>query len=288
VFDFIQLFDSTMTRCQVKFTALVISFAPLYSWAFSGSKFPSSCGLHRNKFNSHRRDVDPCSSSFALSMNFFTDFVTGGALEAESSLPYSPALCPITSISDKVRSFAVKERAISFTGEDFDVFDAENNEPFMRVRGAMLHLPGKDKMRIRSSESDEEVAVLDRVLMAVTPTYDIYRGGAEKIGWIEKEMVAVTESFDVFMEGKGGIGPFKPPPAYRISGDFLERNFVMKNGQGQIVAKVMKDGLIQFDSFNHYQVQVAPGMDAILVLACACAIDEEFDEEHKAKKEQES
>ena len=60
----------------------------------------------------------------------------------------------------------------------------------------------------------------------------------------------------------------------------------MKNEKGEVVAKVTKDQLIEFDAFNHYQVQVAPGMDAVLVLACLCAIDEEFDEEHKAKKEQ--
>jgi uncharacterized protein YxjI len=60
----------------------------------------------------------------------------------------------------------------------------------------------------------------------------------------------------------------------------------MKNAEGQVVAKVQKDGLIQFDAFNHYQVQVAPGMDALLVLACACAIDEEFDEEHAKKRKE--
>ena len=228
------------------------------------------------------------SSSSSLMMNFLTDMLTGGALEPESNLPYSPPLCGTDSICGDVRTFAVRERAISFTGEDFDVFDADNNQPFVRVRGAMLHLPGKDKMRIRSEANGEETVVLDRKLIAVTPTYDIYRGDGEKIGWIEKEIVALTETFDIYMEGQGGIGPFKPPPAYQISGDFLERNFVMKNNQGQVVAKVMKDGLIQFDSFNHYQVQVGPGMDAMLVLACTCAIDEEFDEEHKEKKRKEA
>jgi uncharacterized protein YxjI len=181
---------------------------------------------------------------------------------------------------------------LMFTGEDFDIFDITDNKetPYANVRGALLHLPGKDKMRIKSVTEghDEEVAVLDRVLMAVTPTYDIYRGGmgAEKIGWIEKKPVALTDTFDVYMEGKGGFGVtglFKPPPAYEFTGDFLDRNFVMKNAQGHVVAKVVKDGLIQFDAFNHYQVHVGPGMDAMMVLACACAIDEEFDEEHKKK-----
>jgi len=145
-------------------------------------------------------------------------------------------------------------------------------------------------MRIHDHESGEEVAVLDRKLIAATPTYDIYRGGmnAEKIGWIEKKLIALTDTFDVYMEGKGGFGVtglFKPDPAYRISGDFLDRNFVMKTGEtGEVVAKVQMDGWIQFDAFNHYQVQVAPGMDACLVLAVTAAIDEEFDEEHKERK----
>ena len=42
--------------------------------------------------------------------------------------------------------------------------------------------------------------------------------------------------------------------------------------------------MFQFDEFNHYQVQVASGMDAYLVIAVTCAIDEEFDEEHKERE----
>lgn len=225
-------------------------------------------------------------------MNFISDIgdmLTGGKLGEETNLPYSPPFCETNSISDEIRTYAIQERALSFTGEDFDVFCTGINEPFVTVRGAMLHLPGKDKMRLRSVMGcDEEVIVLDRVLMAASPTYDIYRGGmgAEKVAWIEKEIVAMTDTFDVYLEGSG-IGPFKKPPVYKITGDFIDRNFVMRNGSGEVVAKVQKDGLIQFDAFNHYQVQIAPGMDAMLVLACACAIDEEFDEEHQKKREEE-
>jgi uncharacterized protein YxjI len=243
------------------------------------------------------------TTATSLQMNFFTDMgdmLTGGKIGEETNLPYSPPICGLHSISNdvdeegekKIRSYAIKERGLSFTGEDFDIFDITDNKetPYAHVRGAMLHLPGKDKMRIKSVTDghDEEVCVLDRVLMAVTPSYDIYRAGmgAEKIGWIEKKVVSLTDTFDVYMEGKGGFGVtglFKPPPAYEFTGDFLDRNFVMKNASGQVVAKVVKDGLIQFDAFNHYQVHVGPGMDAMLVLACACAIDEEFDEEHRNK-----
>lgn len=212
------------------------------------------------------------------------DMLSGGTLAAQKSLPYGSPL--EMSVSGSTRTLAVAERALSFTGEDFDVVDARTGATFCRVRGAMLHLPGKDKMRI--TQGGKVIVELDRKLVAMTPTYDIYRGnGLEKIGWIEKAIVALTDTFEVHLEGKGGFGPIKPPAAFRFEGDFIDRRFVMKNDRGEVVAKVTKDGWIQFDAFNHYQIQVASGMDAGLVVACACAIDEEFDEEHKERRERE-
>ena len=226
--------------------------------------------------------------------NDIGDMLTGKSnnLEPQDCLPYTPEICSDLSCCNDVRTFAVQERLLSFTGEDFDVAEASRGAPFVKVRGAMMHLPGKDKMRIYSCKSGQELLVLDRKLVAATPTYDIYRDGmgAKKIGWIEKKLIALTETFDVYMEGKGGFGVtglFKSDPAFRISGDFLNRNFVMRNVKGEVVARVSEDWLIEFDAFNHYQVQVAPGMDAVFVLACLCVIDEEFDEEHKAKKRKE-
>ena len=43
---------------------------------------------------------------------------------------------------------------------------------------------------------------------------------------------------------------------------------------------------MQLDMMNHYQIQVAEGMDALLVLACVCCIDEEFDEEHQKRRDE--
>ena len=78
-----------------------------------------------------------------------------------------------------------------------------------------------------------------------TPSYDLYASDGTKIGWIEKKLVSLMDSFDVYMEGKGGFGVtglFKPTPAYRIEGDFLDRNFSFKNEEGKIVARVNMDG----------------------------------------------
>jgi uncharacterized protein YxjI len=211
--------------------------------------------------------------------------LSGGILVPQrGALPYGD---PLGVPSSDVSTFAVQERAISFTGEDFDVWSVDKNSPFCNIRGAMLHLPGKDKMRI--NQSGKVVATLDRKLMALSPTYDIQRGdGGEKIGYLEKAKIALTDTFDFHAENSGGFGPFKPPPAYKLEGDFLDRRFVMKNDKGEVVAKISQDQLIEFDQFNHYQIRIAQGMDPVLVIACACAIDEEFDEEHKKRREEQN
>ena len=220
------------------------------------------------------------------------DLISGPKLEVEDKLPYNPPFCDELSVcQDGVRTFAIKERPLSFTGEDFDITEITNSneEDFVKVRGAMLHLPGKDKMRMKSASTGENVVEMDRVLIAATPSYDLYRSDGTKIGWIEKKLISFMDTFDVYMEGKGGFGVtglFKPTPAYRIEGDFLDRNFSFKNEEGKIVARANMDGWVQIDMMNHYQVQVAEGMDACLVLACVCCIDEEFDEEHQERRKE--
>merc|ERR1712127_357882 len=86
---------------------------------------------------------------------------------------------------------------------------------------------------------------MDRVLVAATPSYDLYRSDGTKIGWMEKKLISFMDTFDVYMEGKGGFGVtglFKPDPAYRIEGDFLDRSFTFKNEEGKVVARANMDG----------------------------------------------
>ncbi len=103
-------------------------------------------------------------------------------------------------------------------------------------------------MIISSSSTGEKSVIMDRVMIAATPSYNLIReSDGTKIGWMEKKLISFTDSFDVYMEGKGGFGftgLFKPTPAYRIEGNFLDRNFVFKNEEGSIVASANVDGKI--------------------------------------------
>ena len=151
--------------------------------------------------------VSPPGTATRL-FNFLGDLLSGPKLESERNLPYDPPLCSELSCSPETKTFAIKEKPISFTGEDFDITEITNGheEEFVRVRGAMLHLPGKDKMRMTDCASNEEKVVMDRVLIAATPSYDLYRSDGTKIGWMEKKLISLGDCFDVYMEGKGGFG----------------------------------------------------------------------------------
>lgn len=217
-------------RVLILFTIVISSCMIEESFSF---KFPSTMKTNLGDIRTRTQ-----STTTDLRMNFFDMLGVGDEVEDidPESLPLEAPLCSVDSISAESRCFAIAERAISFTGEDFDVF--LGGQRFSRVRGAMLHLPGKDKMSVWSKDN-RKVAVMDRKLVAVTPTYDIYDGNNQKIGWLEKEVVALTDSFSFYTEGSG-VGPFKIPPAFRISGDFIDRKFVMKNTTGKIVARVKK------------------------------------------------
>ena len=116
----------------------------------------------------------------------------------------------------------------------------------------MLHLPGNDKMRVASCSTGTKHVEMDRVMIAATPSYNLIRkSDGVKIGWIEKKLISLMDTFDVYMEGKGGFGVtglFKPDPAYRIEGDFLDRNFSFKNEAGKVVARANMDG--EYCCFN--------------------------------------
>lgn len=229
------------------------------------------------------------SSTTRLQMNFLSDIgdaLTGGKLVRQEAPPKYGQ--PLGTLSDDVLTLAIQERILTLTGEDFDVYeiDSDNNNAesqYIRVRGAMLSLT-QDKMRIIDSMTNEVLAGLERKFVALVPTYEIYRGNFnEKIGWLEKATIALTETFEFHVEG--GFGPFKPPAAYKLEGDFLERRFVMKNEKGEAVAKITEDRLLEFDNMNHYAIRIAPNMDPALVIACCCAIDEELEEEHQKRRE---
>lgn len=185
-------------------------------------------------------------------------------------------------VHDAITAYELEEKGLSLMGEDFEV-KSPAGELQLRVGGGnrlpIAGMPVWDKLTV-SLPSGASIATLDREMVSMTPTYDVFRADGARFGKISKAMFGFTETFEFFLEGDGGGA------VLRAEGSFTERKYIFKARSGDVVATVGR-GYYQSDQENRYHVIVGPQVDASMVLAMAVAIDEVHDEEHQAEAEAE-
>lgn len=176
-------------------------------------------------------------------------------------------------------AYELEEKALSLTGEDFEV-KSPTGELLLRVGGGnripIAGMPVWDKLTL-SAASGAQIATLDRELIALTPTYDVYSADGSKFGKISKAIFGLSETFEFHLEGDGGA------PVLKAEGSFSERKYSFKSREGVVVATVGR-GYYQLDNENKYHVIVGAQVDASMVLAMAAVIDEVHDEEDQKKE----
>jgi len=216
-----------------------------------------------------------------------------------SGLPIYPPLSDKRSILEEDSEFYVRERILSTTGEDFDVYLEE--KPFLKVRGSIFsNIPGIDYLNIllfeeEGAEEAKQVAKLIRKGDAIV----VYRDteayfDSEAICWIFYE----DHKFRVYSDSK------RLNLIYYFSGQFFDRDIIMKNVDQEPVAKIDEKTITGanvmsaaadmagvgneagLEDVQNYVVKVAKGMDVILALACTIAIDETYDDARKAEREE--
>mmetsp|Transcript_18428 Transcript_18428/g.46460 ORF Transcript_18428/g.46460 Transcript_18428/m.46460 type:complete len:535 (+) Transcript_18428:66-1670(+) len=284
--------------------------------SFSDKKYSMKCragtvvasvarlpGFSGNNVDSYQVVVGPnVDASLVLAMAVVIDEVhdeenpaTGGEglpdmLEDAQGLPMPQAASPpipsgrppldAVLMHAGTTAYELEEKAFSMFGEDFEV-KSPAGELMLKIGGGnripIAGMPVWDKLTV-SSASGEFIATLDREMISMTPTYDVYRADGSKFGTISKAMFGFTEAFEFFLEGDGG------GPVLRAEGSFSERKYSFKSREGAIVATVGR-GYYQTDNENRYHCIVGANVDASLVLAMAVAIDEVHDEEDAAKGE---
>jgi len=189
--------------------------------------------------------------------------------------PLDPAL-----VHGLATAYELEEKALSLTGEDFEI-KSPNGELLMRISGGnripISGMPVWDKLALTTA-GGAQIASLDREMIAMTPTYDVYRADGSKFGKITKAMFGFTEAFEFYLENDGG------GPVLKAEGTFSERKYTFKSREGGVVA-VAGRGYYQVDNENRYHVVVGAQVDASMVLAMAAIIDEVHDEEHAKEEE---
>ncbi len=148
-------------------------------------------------------------------------------------------------------------------GEDSTILN-EAGQPVLEVDGKVLSL--HDRLIIRDLTGNEVVNI-HRRLFTLRPTYEITRGG-ETLATFRKHFFSpFVDRFTVDIPG---------PDDLEMTGSLFEHEYSISRG-GQVVVVVSKRW---FSLTDTYGVEIAPGQDDALILACVLALDLAEDREH--------
>jgi uncharacterized protein YxjI len=168
-------------------------------------------------------------------------------------------------VADNLVMYLIRERFFAI-GDDFDVLD-EHGAKLYRVDGKVFSVRGK--VVIENPDGDE-VASVHRQLIALRPTYEITIGG-EKAAEVRKKLFTpFRDKFTIDVPG---------PDDLEMKGDLLDHEYVIEQ-DGAEVAAVSKRWLTIRDT---YAIQVAAGIDPLLIIASVLALDLALDRERDAK-----
>jgi uncharacterized protein YxjI len=164
--------------------------------------------------------------------------------------------------------YVIRERFFSI-GDDFDVLDEHGNK-VLHVDGKVFSL--RNKVVIEDLDGNE-VASVHRHLVALRPTYEITIGG-EKAAEVRKKLFTpFREKFTIDVPG---------PDDLEMKGDLLDHEYVIEQG-GDEVAAVSKRWLTIRDT---YAVQVAAGVDHLLIIGAVLALDLALEREAEEKEKE--
>jgi uncharacterized protein YxjI len=158
--------------------------------------------------------------------------------------------------------YVMKQKLIAL-GDDFKIQDENGNDAFL-VDGKVLSFG--DKLVFKDM-AGHELARIEQKLLAWGPTYEIYRGG-ERVGTVKKSLFSLLHcTFSVDVPG---------PDDLEARGDFLDHEYTFTR-RGEPVAHVSKRWFAWRDT---YGIEIAPGEDDVLLLACAVVVDMACHKEH--------
>lgn len=141
-------------------------------------------------------------------------------------------------------------------GEDSIIMN-EAGQPVFEVDGKVLSL--RDRLIVRDMAGNE-VATIQRRLLALRPTYEISHGGDTVATFRKRFFSPFVDRFTIDIPG---------PDDLEMTGSLLEHEYTISRG-GQVVAVVSRRW---FSLTDTYGVDIAPGQNDLLILSCVLALD---------------
>lgn len=159
-------------------------------------------------------------------------------------------------------TFSIKQKMFAF-GDDFSIKDSHGDEVYY-VDGKAFSF-GADLSILNKKK--EKIARIRQALMAMVPTYYIYKGDA-LIGTVKKKLFTFRPQFKILT---------KLEKELLIVGNFVLFDYTFYR-ENKVVASASKRIIAMTDS---YGVEVSPGEDEILILASAIVVDLVLHPKHK-------
>jgi uncharacterized protein YxjI len=152
--------------------------------------------------------------------------------------------------------YTLKERIFSLR-ESYYIQDETGQNAF-EVRGRLLSL--RDALTLYDLKTGEEISIHEKML-SLRPVYMIERPNQPAVA-VRKDFINILrDGFTIDLPGN--------QTDLRIQGDLLDLSYTITR-EGTTVAQSSKQWISLRDS---YIVDVAPGEDPVLILACALIID---------------
>lgn len=151
--------------------------------------------------------------------------------------------------------YVMKQKLFAW-GDDFMIQDNTGNDKYF-VDGKAFSIG--NQLAFKDLRGNE-LAFIKQKVLAWGPTYEIHRGGAV-VAVVKKKLFALLHHrFTVDVPG---------PDDLEAEGDFLDHEYTFRRG-GRDVASVSKRW---FNWTDTYGVDIAEGVDDVLILAATVVID---------------
>jgi uncharacterized protein YxjI len=151
--------------------------------------------------------------------------------------------------------YIIREKLLTF-GKDSIIMNAAG-QPIFDVDGKALSL--LNTLIVRDMEGNKVVTIKQK-LPSISPTYEINREG-QKPSEVRKKLISpFVDRFTVDIPG---------PDDLHIKGSMSEHEYTITRGD-QVIATISKGWFKELDT---YGVDIAPGQDDALILACVLALD---------------
>lgn len=151
--------------------------------------------------------------------------------------------------------YRMRQNLVSF-GDDYWIEHAQGQRVYF-VDGKAFRV--REHLAFKDMRGNELAAIQERV-MRVKDKYSIYRNG-QVLATVKKALIAPSrQRFDVHVAGGENL---------EAQGNILDHEYEIHEGRRR-VAEVSKKW---FRVAGTYGVDIAPGVDEVLILACTVVID---------------